>query len=165
MKHTQLILLAIGVFSACFGYAFQVNGLELIGYEGDSLFLIDPEGKGTTLPMNGLSEAQLQEANSWIENNPERGVIYFSAESNPKPVKTISPKMPTALKRERLKGMVTVKVILDESGDVIFMEVNKSSDNRLNKPTLEALRDWKFKPAQNGGKNIKFCLVVPMKFS
>jgi len=82
----------------------------------------------------------------------------------PVPVKTPPPEYPTALKREGISGVVAVRVIIDETGAVAECSVSKSSNPEFNQPALEAVKKWKFKPAQKDGAPVKAKLLIPIQF-
>jgi periplasmic protein TonB len=82
----------------------------------------------------------------------------------PVPVKTPPPEYPTALKREGVSGVVAVRVVIDETGAVAECSVVKSSNPEFNQPALDAVKKWKFKPAQKDGNPVKAKLLIPIQF-
>ena len=61
--------------------------------------------------------------------------------------------------------MVAVKVTINEKGLVEEVSVAKSSRVEFEKPALEAVRNWKFKPASKDGVAVKSRVVIPIKFA
>jgi len=95
---------------------------------------------------------------------------FVAAESaeydvRPTPVKTPPPDYPTNLKRDGVSGVVALKVVIDESGAVVECSVSKSSNPGFEQPAVNAVKNWKFKPAQKAGNPVKIQLVIPIKFS
>lgn len=74
----------------------------------------------------------------------------------PEPIEQKRPVLPPKI--EALKGSVVVTWIINKTGSVEFPYISKSSDRRLDKPTLEAVKKWQFKPATKAGKPAN-CLV------
>ena len=91
--------------------------------------------------------------------------IYTKVDVNPVPMKTPPPIYPEALKREGGSGVVAVTIVIDEKGTVIKATVAKSSNDGLNEAAIEAVKKWKFKPAQKDGEKVKVRVTVPISFS
>lgn len=74
-----------------------------------------------------------------------------------------SPELPKAL--VGVQGYVKVRLNLDAQGNVINASSTRSSHDELVAPTLEAARDWKFKPAIREGEQVPSSVVVPFIFN
>jgi protein TonB len=83
----------------------------------------------------------------------------------PVPVRTVAPEYPDELKRDRVAGVVLVKIEIDAQGNVVSVAVQKSSNQAFEQPALEALKKWRFKPAQQNGNPVPAKLNVPIKFN
>jgi len=86
-------------------------------------------------------------------------------DERPVPVKSVAPIYPADMKRDGLSGMVTVKVIIDENGDVVSREIAKSTRVEFESPALAAVGLWKFKPAKKAGHAVKVAITIPIKFN
>lgn len=82
----------------------------------------------------------------------------------PTPIKTPPPEYPFELKRTGVTGVVAVKVLIDEKGAVAECIVAKSTHPDFEKPALDAVKKWKFKPAQKAGEPVKAWLMIPLQF-
>ena len=91
--------------------------------------------------------------------------IYTKVDENPVPVKTPPPRYPDSLKREGVSGVVAVTIVIDESGAVISTAVAKSSHPDFEKPAMDAVTKWKFKPAKKDGTPVKVKVTLPLRFS
>ncbi len=91
--------------------------------------------------------------------------IYTKVDEKPTPTKTSNPDYPTDLKREGVDGLVAVTTVIDETGNVIDVQVKKSSHPSFDKPAKEAIMRWKFSPAKKDGKPVKVRVTIPVKFS
>lgn len=82
----------------------------------------------------------------------------------PVPVRTVQPEYPTELRRDGVSGLVMVKCHIDEQGNVIETEVEKSSNTAFEKPAVAAVKKWKFKPAKQDGNPVGIKVSIPIKF-
>jgi periplasmic protein TonB len=79
--------------------------------------------------------------------------------NNPPPV------YPRISKRLREQGTVLLRVQVDAQGRAITVDVSESSGfARLDDAAQEAVRQWRFIPAQRGGEAISAAVLVPIEF-
>lgn len=83
----------------------------------------------------------------------------------PTPVRTLAPAYPEALRRDGVSGMVSVAVTVDENGNVTNASVAKSTNADFEQPALQAVAQWKFKPAKKAGQAVAVSVVLPVRFS
>lgn len=83
----------------------------------------------------------------------------------PVPVKTPPPAYPTEMRRDGIAGTVTVKIVVDEKGNVAECSISKSTRSEFEQPALEAIKSWKFKPASKDGTPVRANIIVPVQFS
>ena len=81
----------------------------------------------------------------------------------PIPIRTPPPQVPYDLKGQN--GIVSVVVVIDEKGDVAQATVSKSTDSGFEQASIEAVKKWKFKPAEVGGQVVKAKITIPIHFS
>jgi protein TonB len=75
------------------------------------------------------------------------------------------PEYPTAALRSREEGTVMVRVDIDAGGLPMRVEVERSSRSRvLDRAAVEAVGQWRFKPAIVQGVAVESSLVVPISF-
>jgi protein TonB len=82
----------------------------------------------------------------------------------PVPVRMIKPEYPYTMKSQGIAGVVLVKCLIDEKGNVVETQVVKSSNLDFEKPAMDALKKWKFKPAQQDGNPVPMPVSIPVKF-
>jgi protein TonB len=82
----------------------------------------------------------------------------------PMPIKTPPPEYPNKLKQHGVTGLVALRVDIDESGAVTDCAVSKSSNADFNEAAIQAVKNWRFIPAQKDGNPIKVRLVIPIHF-
>lgn len=83
----------------------------------------------------------------------------------PTPLRTVAPSYPHELRVAGVSGMVAVSVLIDDQGNVAEKTVSKSSHPGFEQPALEAVAQWKFKPATKAGQAVSVRVVVPVKFN
>ncbi len=83
----------------------------------------------------------------------------------PVPVRMVPPKYPQDMRREGTSGIVTVKCLIDEKGNITETSVERASNDAFIQPALEALRKWKFKPAKKGGNPVALHVSIPIQFN
>ncbi len=91
--------------------------------------------------------------------------IYTKVDDNPVPIKTPPPKYPESLKREGVSGVVAVVIVIDEKGNIVASSIAKASNPDFEKPALEAVKNWKFKPAKKDGVPVKVRVTIPLRFN
>lgn len=80
----------------------------------------------------------------------------------PTPMVTVMPRINRTLTDS--PGEVQVLVILNHYGYVTGAKVVKSTNPLLNDPCLEAIRQWRYKPAQHNGVAVTASFVQPFTF-
>jgi protein TonB len=83
---------------------------------------------------------------------------------NPVPVRTVAPEYPSEMKANGVSGLVMVKCMIDEQGNVSGTDVVKSSNEKFDRFATDALKKWKFKPARQDGTPVAVQVTIPIKF-
>ncbi len=109
----------------------------------------------TTLDMN-------KESNAPAVKLPPR---FQVVEKMPTPIKQVPPKYPESVKKLGIEGTVVLTAVIDEKGNVIKVEVKKSVFPTLDQAAINALKQWKFEPAQNNGKPVSVWVTQPFVFN
>lgn len=81
------------------------------------------------------------------------------------PVARVQPDYPPAAYRAGEEGTVVLRVDVDASGNPTNVGISKRSGSReLDRAAQRAVRQWKFKPAIKGGKQVAAVVEVPVDF-
>jgi periplasmic protein TonB len=91
--------------------------------------------------------------------------IVRAATEPPVPVRMVPPQYPYELKRDGVTGVVTLTFEVDEQGNVVDPKVQKSSNPGFERPALDAIAKWKFKPGKKDGVPVKMKIGVPLQFN
>jgi protein TonB len=85
-------------------------------------------------------------------------------EKRPEAVSQIPPTYPPELRKARVEGLVTLVFVLNEAGRVEDPRVENSSRPEFEKPALDAIRKWRFRPGQKDGQPVRTYVRIPMRF-
>ena len=87
------------------------------------------------------------------------------ADSGPVPLEQVPPRYPQRAMRRGEGGLVRVQVVVAPNGEATSVTIATSSESRdLDKAALDAVRRWKFRPAQRNGVAVSGSLIVPIEF-
>ena len=87
------------------------------------------------------------------------GVLAPIPESTPEPV------YPSQARSERIEGTVLVEAIITKAGLVADCRVKRSVDPHLDVAALEAVRQWRYKPALRKNQPVPVYLTVSVRFA
>jgi protein TonB len=79
-------------------------------------------------------------------------------------VAAVPPSYPPDLRRARVEGVVSLVFMLSEEGMVEDARVESSSRPEFERPALEAIRRWRFKPGMKNGEAVKTYMRQPIRF-
>ncbi len=85
-------------------------------------------------------------------------------ERRPEAVAQVPPVYPAELRKARIEGTVTLIFLLNESGLVEDPRVDASTHPEFEKPALDAVRKWRFRPGMREGQAVKTFMRLPMRF-
>ena len=126
----------------------------------DLLFHVEP--RLSFLPMKKLIVALLCLTTGSFLAAAETVEPKTSLSTPPVPIQTVMPNVNRSLTASPAK--VEVLVILNESGYVTAAMIQKSTNPLLNEPCLDAVRQWRYKPAQRNGENVTSSFIQPFSF-
>jgi len=101
-------------------------------------------------------------AAGWLRADDNASLDDF--DERPVPVKAVPPVYPADLQRGGVSGLVNVQLVIDATGKVTEREVVKSTHHGFDRPALDAVGKWKFKPAAKAGAPVASRIVIPISF-
>jgi len=107
---------------------------------------------------------------SWILNFSElrsstSGPHVTSADlSGPSPIKKSDPRYPPTLVNEHVEGEVVLYAVIRADGSVDSVELVRGIDQQLDANAMEALSQWKFRPATRQGAPVELEAIVHIPF-
>jgi protein TonB len=82
----------------------------------------------------------------------------------PEPVVQVNPVYPRELRNAGAEGSVVVVFVVNEDGQVEDPRVESSSRPEFERPALEAVRKWRFRPGTREGEPVRTHLRQPLRF-
>jgi TonB family protein len=107
---------------------------------------------------------------SWILNfselllNSDAPHLAWAELSGPVPLKKIDPKYPPTLIDERIEGEVVLYAVIRRDGSVDSIQLVRGLDEKLDANAMEALSQWKFRPATRQGSPVELEAIVHIPF-
>lgn len=128
---------------------FQVPaGYREVPFE-DLLTALVPAGKAPVQPLPDYTGPLAA---------PGDGVIL------PQPIFRPEPQYTEEARRAKLSGTVLVSLIVDADGNARSVRIVRSLDAGLDKKAVDAVRTWKFKPAEKNGVPVALAARVEVNF-
>ena len=85
-------------------------------------------------------------------------------EKRPEVMASVSPVYPSDMRKAKIEGSVTLIFILSEEGRVEDPRVERSSRPEFERPALDAVRKWKFRPGMKDGEPVRTYMKLPIRF-
>lgn len=94
------------------------------------------------------------------------GDMLSSAQLDSKPsvLSRVQPKYTSDMKSKGIKGQVVLLLVVAADGAVMEAKAVESDHPDLLNSSLEAVRQWRFKPGTRDGKSVPFKMRLPLKF-
>ncbi len=137
---------------------FPVPPAEIIGpfltvrahfwYEGTEPSSV-PLAKGVTLSVDGVNEPVYSVG---------RGI------TPPRPIYDREPEFSDEARRKKISGSVTLTLIVTPKGEVTDIKVVHSLGTGLDEKAIEAVKQWRFKPATKDGQPVAVQIAVEVDF-
>ncbi len=160
-----------------------------IAPEGSKSLSADAEGAAQSAPKLGLSPQEVLGAKrvytlhvnmpnltsasgSWVLNFAELNEANTGGYAGPgtadlagpEALKKVDPKYPPELRTLHVDGEVILYAIIRKDGSVDSIQLLHSVDPRLDANAMEALAQWKFRPAEKHGEPVDLEAVVHIPF-
>ena len=107
---------------------------------------------------------------SWILNFSELRVnadgprMTSSDVAGPAPLLKVDPKYPPTLINERVEGEVILYAVIRRDGSVDSIQLVRGIDAQLDENAMNALSQWKFRPASKQGSPVELEAIVHIPF-
>jgi len=132
------VVVGLAVSQAWSGQARQVTGTE------DLLAALSYSGSG------------------YDQDQKEKEAEKFT---KPVVIQKVNPSYPAEAKKEKVSGDVLVRVTIGKDGSVLDTKIEKDADARLAQSAMEAVKQWKFKPALDpNGKPVEAKATLTIRF-
>ena len=84
--------------------------------------------------------------------------------SGPSPLRKVDPKYPPTLINEHVEGEVVLYAVIRRDGTVDSIQLVRGVDEELDKNAMNALSQWKFRPATRQGEPVDLEAIVHIPF-
>jgi TonB family protein len=182
--------LGAGYSSAEAANALPSRPMPRTAPEGPKSLTADAEGAALTAPKFGMAPEKVlgskrvytmlvnmpnltSISGSWILNFAELNestahVGYAKSDAadlaGPVPLKKVDPKYPPEFRSLHVDGEVVLYAIIRKDGSVDSIQLVHSVDPRLDANAMEALAQWRFRPAEKHGEPVDLEAVVHIPF-
>jgi protein TonB len=82
----------------------------------------------------------------------------------PELIKKIEPPYPEVARRTKLEGVVVLEAVITKTGSVEEVKVLRALNPTLDQAALNAVKQWKYKPATLNGRPVKVYFTVTVTF-
>jgi periplasmic protein TonB len=96
-------------------------------------------------------------------NQPSAPIPVGGEVTNVQLISSVPPAYPMIARSQRISGEVKIDALIDENGRVTGMKV-VTGPAMLHQAAMDALRQWKYRPATLNGKPVSMHLVVTIQF-
>ena len=83
----------------------------------------------------------------------------------PRVVREVKPDYPDSVKKEGIRGSVTLNAVVRKDGTVGEVTVKKALHPELDEEAVKAMKKWEFKPGTKEGKPVDVAVDVEMTFN
>ena len=92
--------------------------------------------------------------------------IFMAWEEAPELIKMVKPKYPEIARKAGVEGRVVLQIVVDEKGNVLeAVPIVATPPGIFEDAAIEAMMQWKFKPAKQRDKAIKVRMGQTMEFT
>jgi protein TonB len=84
--------------------------------------------------------------------------------SNPRLIYSVDPEFSDEARRQKYQGVVVISVIVDAQGNPQHIRVVRPLGMGLDEKAVEAVKQYKFKPAMEGGKAVPVEITIEVNF-
>jgi TonB family protein len=121
------------------------------------------KGKPHGIVFTTTARFKLEDKNKEIGDFAE-GAIELGEDEKPKLLKKVDPVYPEELRKAGVQGVVNLRVRTDEQGRVAKVRVLTSESSLLNKPAIDAVKQWEYEVFYSEGKPQPVAFIVEIKF-
>jgi TonB family protein len=84
--------------------------------------------------------------------------------NGPAPIRKVDPRYPPTLINEHVEGEVVLYAVIRRDGSVDSIQLVRGLDDELDKNALNALSQWKFRPATRQGEPVELEAIIHIPF-
>jgi TonB family protein len=85
-------------------------------------------------------------------------------DSPPVPITQINPIYPEKALKDRVRGLVILRVLVAEDGMPVRVSVDKAAREDLTRAAIDAVEQWRFQPARKDGRPVRTFAILRFPF-
>jgi TonB family protein len=93
-----------------------------------------------------------------------RFVSPEQVDTPPVPITQINPVYPERALKDRVRGLIILRVLVSEDGLPVRITVDKGAREDLIKASVEAAQQWRFQPARKDGRPVRTFAILRFPF-
>lgn len=119
-------------------------------------------GMGGTIAISGLLKSDFEVSDSLFVS----AFNLNEVDQPPRLIRAVNPRYPFEAAQKGIEGRVTLRFVVDSTGQAQEPEVVKSEpEGVFDEAALAVVKKYKFRPAMKGGKPVDCIVKAPIKFS
>lgn len=112
-------------------------------------------GQAVDLTAFGVAPDALQEMQIFSISDLDR---------RPRRLHSPLPAFPAEFRAEAPVGVVRVRIMIDEEGNVTIMDIVEATHREAVQPVRQALVQWRFEPPTRGGERVRAAYIQPIPY-
>ncbi|MDD8018594.1 MAG: TonB family protein [Bacteroidota bacterium] len=159
----------ITVLGTKFRATTSVDGQYTISTTNEGVFQLKAEAEGYEPQiMNNVYFGEGKKPGGFftLQKTSQEPADFVQVEKMPQfiPGDNPAPSYPEEARKQKIEGMVWVKIWVDKKGSAHKAVVLKSDAEIFNQPSIDAAMKWKFSPAILKGEPVDVWVSIPFKF-
>jgi len=127
--------------------------------------VVDDGGGAASGALPVADQRDAPDSPAMSSSAPQAEIYRVGGEVTPPVVQSrIAPKYTEAARRARVTGIVILETVVDRQGDVVQARVLKGLPMGLDQAALDAVSQWKFRPATRGGQPVDVYFILTVNF-
>jgi periplasmic protein TonB len=124
---------------------------------------VDPFGAGRDTNGDGTGDRTRGRGDGYADDGP---LPVGGRISRPRiiPGTKVEPRYTELARQARLQGIVVLRAVIDERGNVVDVEIRKQLRFGLDEEAVKAVSQWKFTPAMLDGRPVKVYFDLTVQF-
>ncbi len=143
------------------GPEFERGWRHLVSLGGGALAYVAGSADTEADPPAGAAPLEYGDAPAAERPNP---MIVTAGVTPPVLVRKVDPDYPAAARSAAQKGKVIVQCVIEDDGTVSQVTILKSEAPSLDKAVVDAVRQWRYKPATLNGRPVRVYFTVVVTF-
>lgn len=101
------------------------------------------------------------------DNTPDSEIYHIKKDDvlPPRPTYTPEPEFSEEARHARFQGIVVMKVVVNKTGNIVRIKLEKALGKGLDENAMEELKSWRFEPATRNGQPVAVEMNIEVSFN